>query len=192
MNRSISALLMGCLFSASTFANWALVKDESQITFTSIKKGSVAEVHTFTEFAGEVLKDGTAAVDINLASAETNIEIRNERLDTLLFNVEKFAGSRVKGMVDVKAAMGLKVGQAMTQALDLSLYLHGISKEVKADVQVVKLADNKFQVTSLKPVIINAADYSLVEGVEALRKVAGLPSIALAVPVTFNLVFAPK
>ena len=192
MKRSISALLASCLFSVSAFANWALVKDESQITFTSIKKGSVAEVHTFTEFAGQVLKDGTAAIDINLASAETNIEIRNERLDSMLFEVSEFAGSRVKGMVDVKSATALKTGQTMTQTLDLTLSLHGVLKEVKADVQIVKLADNKFQVSSLKPVIINASDYALAEGVEALRKVAGLPSIALAVPVTFNLVFSPK
>lgn len=176
-------------FVPSVFANWSLVKDESTITFTSIKKGSVAEVHTFTEFAGQVLKDGQAAVDINLASAETNIEIRNERLDELLFDVSKFAGSKVKGKVDLSEIKTLAVGQSSKQELDLNLYLHGLFKGVKAQVQVVKLADNMFQVTSLKPVIVNAGDFGLAEGVEALRKVAGLPSISLAVPVTFNLVF---
>lgn len=176
-------------FVPSVFANWSLVKDESTITFTSIKKGSVAEVHTFTEFAGQVLKDGQAAVDINLASAETNIEIRNERLDELLFDVSKFAGSKVKGKVDLSEINTLAVGQSSKQQLDLNLYLHGLFKDVKAQVQVVKLADNMFQVTSLKPVIVNAGDFGLAEGVEALRKVAGLPSISLAVPVTFNFVF---
>lgn len=179
-------------FAPSVFANWTLEKSESAITFTSIKKGSIAEVHSFYEFAGEVGDDGRAAVDINLATAETNIEIRNQRLSELLFEVSKFAGAKIKGVVDVKSAKALSVGQTLKQILKLNLYLHGLTKEVEAEVQIVKLSDEKYQVSSLKPVIVNAGDYGLAEGVEALRKVAGLSSISLAVPVTFNLVFVAR
>jgi len=48
---------------------------------------------------------------------------------------------------------------------------------------------NQVMITSIKPVIINAEDYKLSEGVEMLRSVAKLSSISMAVPVTFSLVF---
>jgi hypothetical protein len=41
----------------------------------------------------------------------------------------------------------------------------------------------------MKPIIVNAGSLNLVEGVEALRESAGLPSISKAVPVTFVLQF---
>ena len=40
-----------------------------------------------------------------------------------------------------------------------------------------------------KPIIVTAASHGLVDGVEALREIAGLPSISRSVPVTFNVVF---
>lgn len=42
-------------------------------------------------------------------------------------------------------------------------------------------------VTSAQPVIINATDYGLTDGINKLRDLAGLPSISYAVPVTFTL-----
>ena len=46
-------------------------------------------------------------------------------------------------------------------------------------------------VATTAPVVIKAEDFNLVEGVNALRDVAGLPSITLAVPVTATLFFNP-
>ncbi|MED5420009.1 MAG: YceI family protein, partial [Pseudomonadota bacterium] len=40
-----------------------------------------------------------------------------------------------------------------------------------------------------RPVIVNAWEFALGEGVEALRAIAGLDSISLAVPVSFVLAF---
>ncbi|GAA6133259.1 hypothetical protein NBRC116188_00480 [Oceaniserpentilla sp. 4NH20-0058] len=189
----ISILTMAALLaSPAAFANWVLSKDESKITFSSTKKENVVEVHTFEEFAGQVLKDGRATIDINLASAQTNIEIRNERLDTLLFDVSKFSGARVKGNVDVAKTNALAVGQSYTETLKLTLHLHGIHKEVSINVKVTKKSANKVQVLSVEPLLIKAGDYGLAEGVEALRKVANLSSISLDVPVTFDLLFTKK
>lgn len=44
-------------------------------------------------------------------------------------------------------------------------------------------------VSSVKPIIIKAADYGMEEGVKKLQELTKLPSIATAVPVTFSLVF---
>ncbi len=185
----LTCVLALLAMSSTAFADWVLVKEESAITFTSTKKEKIVEVHSFMEFAGQVLQDGRAAVDINLASAETNIDIRNDRLDTLLFQVSKFAGAKVKGTVNIDKVTKLMVGESFSETIDLSLYLHGINKEVAAKVEVTKLTADKVKVTSLSPVIISAGDYGLAEGVEALRKVANLSSINLSVPVNFDLVF---
>jgi len=56
-------------------------------------------------------------------------------------------------------------------------------------LQITRLTDNRLLVISVKPVIINAENYNLAEGVGQLRTVAKLPSISTAVPVTFKLMF---
>jgi len=45
-------------------------------------------------------------------------------------------------------------------------------------------------VSSLAPVIVQANEFGLVAGVEKLKELAGLPSISLAVPVSFVLTLA--
>jgi len=67
--------------------------------------------------------------------------------------------------------------------------LHGVSKEMATEVRVVKLAKNRILAVSVNPIIVNADQYNLLEGVEKLREVANLPSISTAVPVTFSLIF---
>ena len=68
--------------------------------------------------------------------------------------------------------------------------LHGESRPIPMSVVVARTGDNSLLVTSEKPVVVNAPEFKLAEGVEALREVAGLPSISLAVPVSFVLSFS--
>jgi hypothetical protein len=42
---------------------------------------------------------------------------------------------------------------------------------------------------TLAPLVLNAADFGLAEGLESLRALAGLPAISLAVPVSAVLIF---
>ena len=54
---------------------------------------------------------------------------------------------------------------------------------------VVPIDDNTVSVTTVAPIVVNANALELVTGIEALREVAGLPSISYSVPVTFSLTF---
>jgi hypothetical protein len=54
---------------------------------------------------------------------------------------------------------------------------------------VAKLGRQRLLVTSERPLLLNAADVGLADGVERLREIAGLPSISPAVPVSFVLLF---
>ena len=70
-----------------------------------------------------------------------------------------------------------------------TISLYGIDKDLTIEVFAATTSENSLLVTAMSPVVINARDFNLETGVTALQKVAGLPNIAQAVPVTFVLHF---
>jgi len=81
----------------------------------------------------------------------------------------------------------LKANNTTKTTLSSQLSLHGQTVPVTLVVSVTKLTDGSLLVASIKPVIIKAADFDLVKGIDKLRQLAGLPSISTTVPVTFVL-----
>ncbi|HKI61344.1 MAG TPA: YceI family protein [Mariprofundaceae bacterium] len=160
----------------------------SAVSFVSVKKGSVGEVHHFTRLSGEAGAH-EASVMIDLASVESGIDIRNERMRSLLFNVAKFASATIRADISSMDVQNLKAGEQKSGSLMVEVALHGVVKQLPASVSVVRLKDGGLLVNSRAPVIVKAADFGLDSGIEALRHVAKLPSIATAVPVTFELHF---
>lgn len=171
-------------------ADWQLKGDDSSVNFISIKKSAIAEVHLFKQLSGSINNNGEVKVSIDLASVDTNIAIRNERMKSLLFDVNKFATANILAKVDSGKLKAMKKGGFYQEDFGIVLSLHGIEKKITTAINVVKLADGSIRVSSVHPVIITAQDFGLSEGVEALRVVANLPVISTAVPVTFNMVFA--
>ena len=72
--------------------------------------------------------------------------------------------------------------------IEIELSLHGASIALTAELMVTRL-ESGVMASTLKPIIVTADSVGLVAGVEALREVAGLPSISRSVPVSFTLVF---
>jgi polyisoprenoid-binding protein YceI len=179
-------------FSSNLFAQWDLLSEESTLSFVSIKKGVVAEVSQFNQFKGMINKNGEVSIAIDLSSVDTKIGIRDQRIKNKLFETSKYSHATLKGKVDIDRAENMNVGEYYTDIATLQLSLHGTEKSVSSEVTIIKLNDDKWLVSSAKPVIINAADFSLVDGVNTLRALAGLSSIAMAIPVTFELVFSQK
>jgi len=68
------------LAAPAALADWQLDNGDSTLDFISVKKSTVGEVHHFKQLSGSITDAGQASVDIELASVETNIPIRNERL----------------------------------------------------------------------------------------------------------------
>ena len=178
------------MFSSNLFAQWALNPDESTLKFISIKKDSVAEVSQFKQFEGSIDKTGLVNIAIDLSSVDSNIGIRDERLKSILFEVAKYSFASLTGKVDVTRATGMKTGDYFTDIVMLNLSLHGAVKEVMAEVTVVKLQDNRWLISSAKPVILNASNFNMIDGINTLRKLAGLSSIATAIPITFEFIFS--
>lgn len=184
-------LLMSVLLglSSSAFADWTLLNDESSLHYVSIKSTNIAEMNRFKTLAGSVSEQGAVELKVDLSSVDTGVDIRDERMQAMLFDVAQFAQATVTGTVDLEQVTKLEVGQTYTDSITLNLALHGLSKEVSSHVQVTRLADDKVLITTLEPVVLNAADYKLAEGLEALRVIAKLPAISPVVPVTYSLVF---
>lgn len=168
-------------------ADWQLDNDQSQLNFISTKKGDVAEVHHFDRLTGSLSDSGAFTVDIDLESVNTNIDIRDQRMREFLFNVVEFPAASLSAQVDPKLVADLSIGMSHTATVDAELSLHGQTQKLSIDVMLTKLSDTKLMLVSAKPLVLNVSDFELVQGVEKLRELAGLPSISHAVPISFYL-----
>ncbi|MFT4993139.1 MAG: polyisoprenoid-binding protein YceI [Paraglaciecola sp.] len=181
--------LLCTFFSVNALANWQLSNEQSTLYFISTKNQHISEIHHFTHLSGSLSEQGQLAIEIDLASVETGIDIRNTRMREKLFLVDKFPKATLRGSIPVKV-MELKVGQSLTIKLPITLQIMGIEKSMTIMAQISLNDDGQLLASSTKPILISAADFGLKPGVELLQKIAGLGSIGLSVPVTFNVVFA--
>ncbi len=176
--------------SSNVAPGYQLQNKLSTIRFISIKNSAIAESHRFSEFEGSIDESGQASISIALDSVETLISIRNERMREFLFDTANFQMATITATIDPIRLAELAVGEQWLVDLQLSLDLHGKSKSYTQAVEVIRLANGTVQVHSLQPVIVRAADFDLLKGIEKLAELANLPSIAKAIPVEVLLVFS--
>lgn len=186
------ALLAGCAQEPAETplgGTWALDGDRSQLSFVTVKAGQVAEVHQFEDLAGSVTADGTAQLEIDLASVETNVDIRNQRMRDILFQVTDFPQAQVSVTLDPAAFADLAVGDSITVPVEARLDLHGVSNVLPADLIVTRIGNDLVKVETARPLVVAADSFGLAEGVAELASIAKLESITTQVPVTASLVF---
>lgn len=184
--------LLALLLGGPARADWMLNGDASTVSFVSTKAINVAEVHRFGNLSGNVDSAGQASISIDLASVNTGIELRDERMREMLFDTVNFATAAVAAKIDADAVAGLAPGESVAMAVTAMLTLHGETRELPLNLVVARLGDSRLLVVSKEPVIVNASQFRLAEGVQALQEIAGLPSISFAVPVSFVLSFDMK
>ena len=189
--KKLGWLLLACLFSVSAQAAYQLDSTQSTLHFVSIKKDKIAETHSFNLLSGSIGDAGTAKVNIDLISVETNIPIRNERMKSLLLETGSYPTATANVTFDADALAAVTQGQSSVLAATLTLELHGHSKEMALKLRVTGIEQGGLLVTPTQPVLINAFDFALESGIQKLMAVAKLPSISTAVPVTFSLIFTP-
>lgn len=183
-------LLLGLalLFSGNALADWQLNNAQSRLNFVSVKKDTIGEAHYFKELRGTLSDKGQLKIEIPLASVETMIPIRNERMQKMLFETQYFPTAQLSATIKPQL-LKLNADESKILQVEADLGLHGVNKLLNIEVMVTKVSDNKLMVASLKPVILRPADFGLDKGVSKLQKVAGLPSITRSVPVNFVLTF---
>ena len=192
-NIIISTLIVVALSPLQALAEWQLVQENSSIKFSSTKKEHVVEHHQFTGFSSQIDANGKITMTVDLSSVDTGIAIRDTRMKDFLFEVNKFAHASFTSAKSMKALLkGFKVGQVSRGTLQGELSLHGKVKTVAIDYLLTPLSEHSFTVVSTEPLLIKAADFELVNGIQKLQELAGLPSIGRTVPVSFALHFEQK
>lgn len=172
-------------------ARWLLDTTKSTFNFVTVKKSTAGvetpESMTFTELKGTVSSTGQATLTIPLASISTNNVIRDPRMQNLLFESAYLPSLHFTTQLDLTAIDAMAAGSTGIQSVTGNLVLHGIVKSIAFDALVVKHANNSISFSPRRPILINAADYDLNAGVEALRAIAGLSTVGEKVPVYFKM-----
>lgn len=184
-------------FAAATFAltttahaSWTLDGAKSELSYLSTKvvqgaKKSVTERNHFKTLSGGVSDDGKAQVTIELASVETNIPIRNERMQKHVLGV----ANQPQAVISAQVLMDKLTDGAHSMELDASLSLNGYTEALKIPVLVVVTGDS-MQVIATQPVLLNATKFGMFDGLMKLTQIAKLLHIPTTVPVSFNLNFS--
>ena len=178
--------------SVGASAQWDLDNDRSVLNFISIKNASIAETHSFKSLSGHIGKEGNTHLNIDLASVETLIEVRNERMQSMLFETAKFPTATITAQVapEILNELAAAGGTAVTE-IPVNVSLHGVDATLTASVTVFGDQES-FRVVTTRPIILSAKGFGLGVGISALQEVAGLANIATAVPVSFSLLFASE
>lgn len=179
-------------FASPAFAGghetWSTVSDESLIAFGSIKSNTVGEVHTFDALTGKVNEKGEVSVSIELASLETNIDIRNERMIEHIFKAAD-AKAELTGEIDFDEVHDLAIGATTTVDFEGEISLAGVSSDVEAEMFVARLSEDRVLVTTSDMLMLSTEDLGIDAGVDKLMELASLPGITRVTPVSVRMVF---
>ncbi|MGI2260785.1 YceI family protein [Shewanella sp. GXUN23E] len=169
----------------SSAATWDILNDQSRVSFVTTKQGSVAEVNHFAAVEGTLTDSGQFSLDIPLIGVQTGIDTRNERMQSMLFEIAKYPLLELSASVNMQAINAIAPGSQGVVTVDAKVAMHGKAQPMTFTVMVSRLNQDTMTVSSYQPVIVSAAVFELAAGVEKLREVAGLQVISEAVPVSF-------
>jgi polyisoprenoid-binding protein YceI len=179
--------------SSTSYAAWHVDNHESTLNFVTAKAaaagaGGIEEVQSFKQITGTLQDDGALAFNVDLASVETNIPLRNDRLKDLLFKVAKHPEAQFKAAIDVRDLSDVLRSRGVADIeLTGQLTIAGQTRPLAASLRVVNVGEKEMLVSTRMPIMVNLEDYGLHDGVEALRVAANLNMVASAAPVSFSL-----
>ncbi|SAK51519.1 YceI-like domain protein [Caballeronia temeraria] len=189
--------LTASLTCAASHAAWRVDSGQSTFSFTTTKAAkpgaaAIEEVQTFRQIDGSVGDDGKLVFDVELASVETNIGLRNDRLKDMLFKVADHPRAVFTGTVDMRRVRALRAGESADMDVSGQLAVSGETRPITASVRVVRLANGALSVGTRVPVVVNLKDYGLQDEVEALRVLMNLDVLSSAAPVSFTVMLKPQ
>ncbi|MEE9396481.1 MAG: YceI family protein [Methylococcales bacterium] len=190
--KKITFGILFILFNQSALADWILNNQASRISFVSTKNTCKTESHTFGKLSGELSNEGKAVLKIDLSSVDTKIPARDERMRESLFEIVKFPTAEISVAIKPNEFQALPTDQTRVISTQVSLALHGSSKEIDANLSVTKLKSGDIVVQDVEPVVVSLADFGLLQGLKKLRKIAKLKTIKSTVPISFNLIFSKE
>jgi polyisoprenoid-binding protein YceI len=176
---------------------WQVDNPKSTLHFVTTKAGQpgvggIGEVQRFGQFAGGMSSGGDINFTVTLASVATGVDIRDERLRTMLFNVKDMPLAAFTARIDPAALRDLGPGAVKDIDVAGQLTMAGQSKPLAAKLRVMRLGASQLSVATRLPIMVDAAQFGLASGVEAMREVMGLSFLATSAPVSVQLVLDQK
>ncbi|MDZ5603437.1 YceI family protein [Pseudomonas sp. RP23018S] len=190
LRRLLPALIL--LLCLPAHANWHLDGESSRLSFVTGKNGADVDVHRFLVLHGSVDRQGVAGLSIEMDSVSSGTPLLDERMRDSLFEVGTFADATVKTQLDLAPLNDLANGAQIELRLPVTVTLHGKSQTYNALLLATRLDERRFQVVTLEPIVLRAADYGLVPALENLRRAAKLDTINPSVPVNAVLIFTAR
>ncbi len=186
---TITMIAAASLFSNSAHAEWILDASNSNLSYGTIKNDMIGETNMFKTISGTIDDNGHVNIDIDLASVDTQLELRDQRMKDIVFKVADNPSAKLTGDMNLEAHNDQAVGTSRVIEATIALELVGEKVEHDVSLVVTRLAENKVMVIPHGVIFIDADDYELLDALEQLRNLAGLDTIASVVPMSFYLTF---
>jgi outer membrane protein OmpA-like peptidoglycan-associated protein/polyisoprenoid-binding protein YceI len=174
---------------AQAAQTWTIDPAASTLTYQSVKKNSIVETNTIRNFSGTITPEGDVSITVDLNSIDTGIDLRNVRMRFLFFETFKYPTATITAKVDPSAFADLAAKRRMVATLPFKFDLHGVVKDLQADVVVTMISDSSVSVASRTPLAIKVDDFGLLPNVEKLQQAANVTNILPTASVSFDLVF---
>ena len=186
---AVAIMAVTTLTSNSALAEWTLDAGSSNISYGTIKNGMIGETNTFKTISGTIDKDGHVDIDISLASVDTQLELRDERMRDIVFKVAENVSANLTGDMNLQAHNDQEIGTS--RVIEATIALELVGQKVEHDVMLVvtRLAENKVMVVPHGVIFLDVEEYELLDAIEELRNLAGLDTIETVVPMSFYLTF---
>jgi polyisoprenoid-binding protein YceI len=186
---TLIGVLLSSLSFAESFTDWALLSDSSNFTIGTTKNETVTEVHKLQKLEGYVRNNGNAQVSLNLLSIDTGIEIRDERMQAMLFTTATQAV--YTATVDMEKFRKLEAGDSKDFQLQGSLEMNDRSTVIQVATKITRLDSGNYQIKTVSANKIDVGKFGFSGGIEQLRAVANLKDISPVVTFEFKLEFEP-
>lgn len=182
----ITTLVFTPLTQATEPADWKITPP-SQLSLISTKNERIEETFILKNISGSVTSKGKATITLDLSKLETNIPIRNERIQKYLFSAAGLAQATITAQIPATTMADAQKGKTQNTGINARLSLNGKEKALTIDVIITPASSNQVNIKTAKPILISAQDFGLSKGIRTLKDIAKLKSIKETVPVSFNL-----
>ena len=185
-------LLLTLGVSLSAQASWYLDGESSRLSFITTQNANVANKHRFLVLHGKVDRKGHAQLRIKMDSVNSAVPLRDERMRDQLFDFKHFPEAQITAQINLQPINELAPGAQVELRLPVTVSLRGKQHTYEAELLATRLDEQRFQVVTLEPLMLQAEDFGLQPELETLRKSAGLSAISFSVPVNAVLIFTAR
>ena len=185
----ISIFSIFLLTIGAAHADWTLDMENSGLSYGSIKKNSIGESNHFKSMEGRITDKGDITLLIDLASVETWVDIRNDRMKEFFFKTAEFPVAKLRGQVDMGKFKNLEIGRQQSFEVAFDFNLHGLSQTIEAELVMMKLTEKTVVIVPDGIIFLDVENFNLLPGLKKLQNLAKLPSISSSVPINFHLTF---